>query len=460
MNYRTKLFFTLLLLLLANPGKAAPPGAPAEPHLPQLTIYAAKGSADACGPGCDRWIAIEGEIKRGAAARVERFFRERKDMNRPIYFSSPGGDMRDALAIGRLLRRRKVVGRVGRTTVDACPGTQTDDACMMIKSAREEVVATVMTRGAVCGSACTFLLFGAQTREVAPDAAVAVHGPKVRIDFPPNVSEKRREQAVAKAYGEADHLAVAYVEEMGISRELMVLAESISHTSFHVLTRQELYRFGVDRRDMVETPWALAKGPRPSVGKVAEVRNGDGFQKFNWQVSCDSKAQARLLLADDVKDTNGTRAVAMVAGAAKPAQFTRIPVRVGTTEIWTAIITADAMKDLVTVPHLGIGQSTVMPDGTATSLRFEIETRGLEAAWAELAATCPTSQVRSTPPKWPFSFPTLLPSAQSPTVISPTRIVPTPISPIAISPTSRAAAPNWPTPSARVNGDAGTGNVK
>lgn len=460
MNYYTRLLFALSLLLLANPGNAAPPPAPAAPHLPQLTIYAAKGPADACGPGCDRWIAIEGEIKRGAAARVERFFRERKDVNRPIYFSSPGGDMRDALAIGRLLRRRKAVGRVGRTVVDACPGTQADDACMMIKSGREEVDATVTTRGAVCGSACTFLLFGAVTREVAPDAAVAVHGPKVRIDFPPEVSQKRREQAFAKAYGDADHLGTAYVEEMGISRELMALAESISHTSFHVLTRQELYRFGVDRREMAETAWTLEKGARPSVGKVAEVRNGDGFQKFNWQVSCDSKAQARLLLADDAKDTNGTRATAMVAGAAKPAQFTRIPVRVGTTEIWTAVITTDAMKDLVAVPHLGIGQSTVMPDGTTTSFHFEIETRGLEAAWTELAATCATSQVLTTPPKWSLSFPTLLPSAQSPTVISPTRIVPAPTSPTAVSPTSRPAAPNWPTPSARVNGDAGTGSVK
>ena len=152
--------------------------------------------------------------------------------------------MRDSLAIGRLLRGRKAVGRVGRTIVDACPGTQIDDACSLIKTTRDEVVASVTTRGAVCGSACTFLLFGAVTREVAPDAAVAVHGPKVGMEFRLNVNEKRREEAIAKAYSEAERLAFAYVEEMGISRELMTLAASISHESLQVLTRQELSASG------------------------------------------------------------------------------------------------------------------------------------------------------------------------------------------------------------------------
>jgi hypothetical protein len=210
-----------LLSLLVVPGlaNAAPPAPAAEASLPQLTIYEAKGPPDSCGPGCDRWIAIEGKIELGAAARVERFFRERKDTQRPIYFNSLGGEMRDALAIGRLLRSRKAVGRVGRTIADDCPGTQTDDACDLIKSNRDEVAAHIASRAAVCGSACTFLLFGALTREVAPDAVVAVHGPKVNMDFRLNVTEERREKALANAYGEADHLASAYVGEMGMTVE-------------------------------------------------------------------------------------------------------------------------------------------------------------------------------------------------------------------------------------------------
>jgi hypothetical protein len=105
--------------------------------MPELIIYSAKGAPNSCGPGCDRWIAIEGKIDAGAAARVERFFREQKDTQRPIYFHSPGGEMRQAFAIGRLLRGRKAIGRVGRTLADICPGSRTDDACSLMKTAHD-----------------------------------------------------------------------------------------------------------------------------------------------------------------------------------------------------------------------------------------------------------------------------------------------------------------------------------
>jgi hypothetical protein len=394
----------LMLLLLPDWAMAAPPSVQeAGAFLPQLAIYAAKGPPDSCGPGCDRWIAIEGKIEPGAAARVERFFRERKDTQRPIYFSSPGGEMRDSLAIGRLLRGRKVIGRVGRTVVDACPGTQTDDACTLIKTTRDEVVASLTTHGAVCGSACTFLLFGAVTREVAPDAAVAVHGPKVWMEFRLNVNEKRREEAIAKAHGEAERLAYAYVEEMGISRELIALAVSISHENLQVLTRQELYRFRIDTRDFVESAWRLEKAPRPSVRKMAQVRTSDGFRRLEWQLLCESNMHARMVFAYELgKDAAAVRIVAMTAGSAKPPQFSRFPVRFGGYEGWSAIITPDTMKSLFAVSRLGMGQSTLLPDGRATSSFFEIETRGLESAWTKLSAICRAAQAKAPGVKWPL----------------------------------------------------------
>ena len=58
---------------------------------PKLVVYLAKGAANSCGPGCDRWIAVEGEVDVGAAARIRRFLSTVKDTQRPIYFHSPGG---------------------------------------------------------------------------------------------------------------------------------------------------------------------------------------------------------------------------------------------------------------------------------------------------------------------------------------------------------------------------------
>jgi len=404
-SLRSALLF-LSLLLLPDWTMAAPPVPQSGMHLPQLAIYAAKGPPDSCGPGCDRWIAIEGKIEPGSAARVERFFRERKDTQRPIYFNSPGGRGTDALAIGRLLRSRKAIGRVGQTVVDACPGTQTDDACTFIKTTRDEVIASIVTRGAVCGSACTFLLFGAVTREVAPDALVGVHGPKFQMEFRLNVTEKRREEAIAKARGEADRLTFAYVDEMGISREVMTLADSISHESIHILTRQELHRFRIDTRDFVETDWLLEKAKRPFVRKFAQVKSGDSFRKLEWQLYCDSKVHARLVFIDELgKDPAAVRIVAMTAGAAKSPQFSRFPVRLGAYEAWSAVITSDAMKNFFAVPRLGMGQSILLPGGKASSSSFfEIKTRGLESAWTQLSAICQAAQAKAGL-KWPSPLP-------------------------------------------------------
>lgn len=411
----------LFQLFLPNWAMAAPPIPQADPYLPQLTIYAAKGPPDSCGPGCDRWIAIEGAIEKGSTAKVERFFRERKDTQRPIYFHSPGGEMRDAFAIGRLLRGRKLFGRVGRTVVDACPGGQTDDACALIKTTRDEVTASITTRGAVCGSSCTFLLFGTVAREVAPDAAVVVHGPKVRMEFRPNMNEKFRGEATAKAYDEADRLAIGYVEEMGISRELVTLADSIPHESARILTRDELHRFRIDPRDFVETPWMLEKASRGSVRKLAVARSGGGLRKLEWQLSCDNKMQARLLFVDEVgKDATGARVVAITAGSARPPQFARFPARFGAYEIWTAVINPEQLNNLFAVPRLGVGQSTILPDGKAgPSSFFEIETRGLESAWTQLAANCQAAQAK-TRPKWPW------PSAPPPSSSQTTEGLPPP----------------------------------
>ena len=104
---------------------------------PRLIIYNAKGPANACGPGCDRWIAVEGQVDEGAAARVSRFLRDVKDSKRPIYFHSPGGSVRPSYVIARLLRGRKAVARIGRTIATGCAGgTQVDAACLKVKTQR------------------------------------------------------------------------------------------------------------------------------------------------------------------------------------------------------------------------------------------------------------------------------------------------------------------------------------
>lgn len=416
---RLRLALASLLLLPAS-AAAAPPGPLAEKALEQLVVYAAKGPPDSCGPGCDRWIAIEGRVDAGSAARVESFFRERKDTQRPIYFNSPGGEMRDGFAIGRLLRARKAVGRVGRTIVDACPGTQTDDACSLIKKNRDEVFATLTSREAVCGSACTFLLFGASTREVAPDAVVAVHGALVGMRFPLNVTEARRQEAIAKTRAEAVRMAFAFVEEMGISPDVMTLADSISPDQARVLSRQEIYNFRIDTRNLVETPWTAAKTSGPVVRKLFEVKTDGGFQRFEWRLVCGGRAEIRLMVSAPVSSgSRGASAMTIVAGAAKPSRLTKLPISGGSYEIWTAAISADTMKDMVAASRLAVSREVSLPDGKTASVSFDIDTLGLKLASADLLSACQSGQASAPRTKWPLSSPSLPSSSRWPSAVAP-----------------------------------------
>ena len=164
------------LLLIHGELRAEPSEAEKHGFASKLIIYNAKGPADSCGPGCDRWIAVEGQVDTDAAARVRRFLSGVKDTKRPIYFHSPGGAVEPSYAIGRLLRSRKATARIGRTIAAACAGgTQVDAACLKIKTGGGEVEAQLETRNAICNSACSYLFLGATTREVAPDAVVGVH---------------------------------------------------------------------------------------------------------------------------------------------------------------------------------------------------------------------------------------------------------------------------------------------
>jgi hypothetical protein len=358
---------------------------------PELTIYLAKGEPNSCGPGCDRWIAIEGTVDIDAAARVRQFLRGVKDTQRPIYFHSPGGDVRQAFAIGRLLRARKAIGRVGRTIATGCAAnSQADEACLKIKNAGGEVAAELATAAAMCNSACTYIFMGPTTREVAPDAALGVHNSKLIVEFTGHPSARQRAEFMARRRDRADRERSAYVEAMGISHELVALILTVKFENVHMLTRPELYRFRIDPRNLTETAWTLQAGARAFIHKTALAKKDDGsFRTMEWRLFCENRTSVRLMFIREFdKGTAGTSSVALIAGSEKPPSFEAFPARQGGYEIWSAVMATDAVKNLFALPRIEVGESTLMPDGNATEAMFEIETRGLEGAWKQLSAIC------------------------------------------------------------------------
>jgi hypothetical protein len=389
-----RLLFVVALVLIHGELRAEPLPAAAG-FASKLTIYLAKGPANSCGPGCDRWIAVEGTVDQAAASRVSRFLRNVKDTQRPIYFHSPGGSVEPAFVIGRLLRSRKAVARVGRTIVTACAaGTQVDDACLKIKNGGGEVEAEIVTSHAMCNSACGYLFLGATTREVAPDAAAAVHNSKLTFVVhghpPPQALAAFRDRSMAKA----DRERASFIAAMGIHHGLDDLIRTVKFENIHILTRPELYRFGVDTRATAETAWALQAAARPYIRKVALVKRRDGasFRTMEWWLLCENKDRARLTFVREFdKSVAGNNTVIMMAGSEKPVSFATFPVRIGLFEAWNGTITSTAMNTLLAVPHLQMAEGAPSPGGTISQEIFDIDASGLEPAWTKLLASCPAA---------------------------------------------------------------------
>ena len=62
---------------------------------------------------------------------------------------------------------------------------------------------------------------------------------------------------------------------MGAEQGLLALASTIRFENMHVLTREEIVRFGIDRRELVETPWTFENVGRSMVHKTV-IRKNDG----------------------------------------------------------------------------------------------------------------------------------------------------------------------------------------
>lgn len=287
------LLITALLLSLQSSMAATSPDVPMPKGvLPVTAVYLAKGPPDSCGRGCDRWIAVEGKMDKAAAARLRSFFRAQKASKLPIYLHSPGGDVRQAFAMGRMLRERKATARVARTMVKECGlDAQAEPACLKLKQSNRELESELTGTGAFCNSACTYLLAGATTREVAPDVTVGVHMARVTISYggkgrvPPQAV---REQAAGRAVERLNRDIAGYLVEMGIDRGLLDLVKTVKFEQMHALKRDELVRFGIDKRDVVETDWRFTdRGTRSYVDKIVlERTDPKEFRTLRWRLTC------------------------------------------------------------------------------------------------------------------------------------------------------------------------------
>ena len=209
-----------------------------------MIFVVATGEPNACGRGCTEWIAGQGQFDEGAAQRFREFLAILTKRDLPIFFSSDGGLVSQAVQIGLILRENRMTAGVARTVPEGCHlGFPLDDACRRLMQSKREHKARLYFGGARCGSACVYAMVGASTRHVDPGATLRIHS------------------SVGPEIDQTENLLRRYVMRMGVDPALVDAAAKIPSRSFRGLSRGEMERFGIETRGVYETPWLAYHGP-------------------------------------------------------------------------------------------------------------------------------------------------------------------------------------------------------
>lgn len=154
---------------------------------------------------------------------------------RTISFNSPGGDLIAAMQLGEEIRKRKL------NSYQARQHTQ-----VFYRNGRPTLDERIIVTDAVCASACFLAFLGGTARVIEPDALLGVH----------QFYGSRRDlgQSATQTFSV---VTSAYVESMGVSRQVLDIASLVPPDRMHWLTEQELKTLKIDTSVKVNSPWML-----------------------------------------------------------------------------------------------------------------------------------------------------------------------------------------------------------
>lgn len=374
--------------------------APAKKNIsPPIIFFVAKGAANSCGEGCDSWIAAHGEFVSGSAARLKRLLARIGKRDLPIYFFSPGGNGREAMSIGRLMRERKMRVGVARTVPSDCKDGEFSDSCNALRTSGREIASRLETLSA-CASACVYALFGGERREVSANARLAVHSSKIvlmrngrRLALKGAlVAEAARRSRIFE--GELDR----YTRSMGVDLELLKVARSVPFESSRRLTREEIFKFGIDKRDAGDSGWTVQPFAYRTAATVTMFRRGwsggDGFALFRLSLSCLPSGVIDVDYAAQGPDSSNWPAGKLVLKFADDrVEFKRIGMsRTGSTDRASATMARDVADRLAKAGHVSFAQE----GDDAETLQTPIGRAGLANAMNEMLSRCGSEQAAAT----------------------------------------------------------------
>lgn len=199
-------------LLFALVGGALPAvgeesSAPSTPVV-AMTFTLVQGEADACGPGCSRWIAAEGAILAATPTAFLEVSQALGGEKPPLFIHSDGGTVEAAMALGRLVRRAGLATIVARTDRSgALPHPAVDGSCH---------------------GACLYLLLAGTERAAAPGAVLSIQP----LAFPGPASDPFPEAMQTRLTTAALVRVRAYLDEMGIDPGLAGYLDGTRYEGF------------------------------------------------------------------------------------------------------------------------------------------------------------------------------------------------------------------------------------
>lgn len=165
---------------------------------PEMRFVMVRGSNSSCNPDCPEWISAQGVITSRTRQKLGQFLATLGSGRLPIVVSSRGGDLFSALAVGRLIREKKLDVAVARTDFVGCdPGEWN---CLAKDGAYAGVASDAKGD---CDSACALMLAGGVRRLVGSRALLSLY-----------------------LMGQ-DQLIKAYLDEMAINPDLLMALQRI-----------------------------------------------------------------------------------------------------------------------------------------------------------------------------------------------------------------------------------------
>ena len=190
----------------------------------------------------------------------EKLLRSLGSRHLPIFVDSGGGSVDDAMAIGRLVRARRLDVVVTRTL----PGPFNSSPTRDIRRVTGAAPARPLGLNAICASACTLILAAGTKRSAAPWTTVGVHqivstgtriwkrkiyrvltrttgGVKVIVDRTEIGERTISSEHFSEAASKAVYRRVgAYLAYMGVKPSLVPMMVATPPSGLHRLTREEM----------------------------------------------------------------------------------------------------------------------------------------------------------------------------------------------------------------------------